>query len=663
METIKRYLQAQAEEYYLTGAAAAAGGSPGADAVNNASSSSSSTGDDGYYNNSEGGYDDDDEYSYVGYVPTTYDPDWWFTGCIIAGCLLINLSLPLWIYLGNCLGFDDRSRNIRRRNKKSMEGWENNNNNNPNQNNINNENINNNKNNDDNTIGEDILIKQLDDARSAISVGRYSYTPGDYGDEAKYHCNGGSVVSDSIARSRAGTHLGFTHHNYHHHGNHRPDAPGSVFSSTSGFADAVLFAKPKRSRQAGRRAGKTKRIITTKSSVMGDDCDDNGTTTGGGGSGKLDVRMAAEFTKAEIDIHQQRQQQQAASSATMFQQHKQEYNTITPTTSSEVDLGSAVDDSRCDASILSKLDADAISVQDAVDARDGINGKNTNNFGIIGGAGDNMLKNSYGCHHIPMLERLLEIVDWDKEMKKFLVLAGHYSVQGILVEILGLVEISLIGHLMGISSANAYIVVGIVTGFTGAITTGFYECAGILIPQANGTKNYVLIGRYMQLGMVLYCIAALPPAIFWCFYTEKVIIWYGFDAKTAAIGYKYLLVTLPNFFTYGIDAVLYEFLNSVGRHKYATKFTVVSSIVHTGIVAGMLFYGVKDLWVLGLFEMLSTIICLIINFAIMVCNGWLDDYWEGLFKTNGLKVRTYIYLILYDIYDTIRYDTIRYDRA
>ena len=648
MEMIKRYLQAQSEEYYLTGAAAAAGGSPDAD-----TSASSSTGDDaGYYNSDEGS---DDEYSYVGYIPTTYDPDWTFTGCIIAGCLLINLSLPLWIYLGNCLGFDDRSRNIRRRNKKSMEGWENNQNaNNENENENNDKNKNNDDNNNNNNIsGEDILIKQLDDARSAISVGRYSYTPGDYGDEARYHSNSftpgggngsGSVVSDSIARSRAGTHIGFTHHK------NRLDAPGgSVFSSTSGFTDAVLYAKPKRSRHAGRRAGKTKRIITTKSAVMGgDDCDDNGTTTGGG-SGKLDVRMAAEFTKAEIDIHQQRQQQ--AASTTVFQQqlNHQEYNTITPTTSSEIDSGSAVDDSRCDASILSKLDADAISVQDAVDARDG--GKN---FGIVGGAGDNMLKNSYGCGHIPMLERFLETVDWDKEMKKYITLAGHYSVQGIVVEILGLVEISLIGHLMGISSANAYIIVGITTGFTGTITTGFYECTGILIPQANGAKNYVLIGRYMQLAMVLYCIVALPAAIFWCFYTEKAIIWYGFDAKTAAIGYKYFLVTLPNFFTYGIDAVLYELLNTVGRHKYATTFTLVSSIAHTSIIAGMLFYGVKDLWVLGLFEMLSETICLIINFAIMVYNGWLDEYWEGLIKTNGLKVRT-----IHLIYDY----TIRQGRA
>mmetsp|Transcript_47298 Transcript_47298/g.51079 ORF Transcript_47298/g.51079 Transcript_47298/m.51079 type:complete len:129 (-) Transcript_47298:229-615(-) len=60
---------------------------------------------------------------YADYVPTATDPDWWFTVYIVAGCLLINLSLPLWIYLGKCCGFNERSRDRRRKSKAT--GWEN----------------------------------------------------------------------------------------------------------------------------------------------------------------------------------------------------------------------------------------------------------------------------------------------------------------------------------------------------------------------------------------------------------------------------------------------------------------------------------------------------------------------------------------------------------
>lgn len=597
METIRRYLEEPSPEAELdweTGAAASA------------VAAKASSPDDGY----------------ADYVPTANDPDWWFTVYIMVGCLLINLSLPLWIYLGKCFGFDDRSRNRRHKNKAT--GWENHNVNFDNDNNCNN-----NNNNYDSNIGEDILMKQLDEARSIIS-GCYSYAPG--GDGVYPHPPG-SAVSGSIARSRAGTHLGFNHHPHIMHG---PTSPGSVFSSTSGFTNAVLGAKPKRSKHAGRRAGKTKRIIVAKSAVIGDNEGNHGIQT----MGKLDVRMAAEYTKAEIDLLQQRQQVVAVAAQ---QQNESNCilntNTITPTTSSEIDIGSSIDDSRSDAapSILSKLDADAISVQDAVDARDGglspLGNCKTANYE----SDDNMMKSSYGCRN-SMFERLFEIADFDKEMKKYLALAGHYSIQGILVEVLGLVEIALIGHLMGIDQASAYIVVGVVTGMTGGIPTGFYECNGVLVPQANGANNYLMIGRYMQLGMIFYCITALPAAIIWCFYMEKTLLWWELDEVTAAMGQKYLFVILPTFFTDGIDAVLYEVLNTVGHQRYATGFTVVSSIIHTSVVAGMLFGGVKDLYILGLFEMISSVLCLIINFGIMVYKGWLDDYWEGLFKTNGLKV-------------------------
>mmetsp|Transcript_36906 Transcript_36906/g.41219 ORF Transcript_36906/g.41219 Transcript_36906/m.41219 type:complete len:1044 (+) Transcript_36906:450-3581(+) len=563
---------------------------------------------------------------YADYVPTATDPDWWFTVYIVAGCLLINLSLPLWIYLGKCCGFNERSRDRRRKSKAT--GWENQN---VNFDNDNDNNCNNNNNNYDSNIGEDILMKQLDEARSIIS-GCYSYAPG--GDGVYPHPTG-SAVSGSIARSRAGTHLGFNHHPHTMHG---PSSPGSVFSSASGFTNAVLSAKPKRSKHAGRRAGKTKRIMVAKSAVIGDNEGNHGIQT----MGKLDVRMAAEYTKAEIDLLQQRKQVVVAAAV----QQQNESNcivntntiTITPTTSSEVDLGSSVDDSRSDVapSILSKLDADAISVQDAVDARDGglspLGSCKTANYG----SDDNMMKSSYGFRN-PMYERLFEIVDWDKEMKKYLALASHYSIQGILVEILGLVEISLIGHLMGIDQASAYIVVGVVTGLTEGIPTGFYECTGVLVPQADGARNYLMIGRYMQLGILFYCVTALPAAIMWSFYMEKTLLWWGLDEVPAAMGQKYLLVVLPTFFTGGIDAVLYEVLNTVGYQRYATGFTVVSSVIHTSVVAGMLYWGVKDLYILGLFEMSSSVLCLILNFGIMVYMGWLDDYWEGLFKTNGLK--------------------------
>lgn len=536
---------------------------------------------------------EDWDFTYDGYVPGTIDPDWSFTIYIVVICLCVNLSLPLWIHLGKRWGFHDAHD---RRRRKAAE-WESpyskgNNGNNGN-------------NNNNNLSKDDVLLKQLDDARSVISG--HSFAPGSV--VGGNPVSPASVISGSVAMSRAGTHLGFLHRPNDLRGG---DA-ASVFSATSGFttsgfADALLAARPKRMPHA-RRHNKTKRIVSSKSCVNGEEESMCSVRK------KLDVRMAAEFKKAEMDLLKHRNQEKLGE--------------VTPTsTASDVDLGNVVDDNRSEAapSILSKLDADAISVRDAVDARDG--GKMPHFFG----------KSSDDSNYITAAwNKLMDIVVFDKEMKKYLALAGHYSAQGILEELLGVVEIAAIGRFMGIRAASAYIVVSTVTGFTGTITTGFYESAGVLIPQANGARNNLMVGRYMQLAILFYILTSLPGAVFWCFFTDDAVLFYKFDEETARMAQMYVYATLPGYFTYGIDAVLYELLNCTGHETYSTWFTLVSSCIHTGIVVGMLYTGVTDLYVLGLFETVSEVVCLTLNFTILVRNGWLDPYWKGLIKTNGLR--------------------------
>jgi hypothetical protein len=549
---------------------------------------------------------DSEDFSYDGYVPSTIDPDWTFTIMIIIGCLFLNLSLPLWIYLGKRFGFHETPESRRRR--KGGE-WETSYNKTGGGDNSN------------HPSGDDILLKQLDDARSVISG--YSYVPGGSVAGSAYAPSPASVMSGSVAMSRAGTHLSFHHGPNNSHGN--GDA-ASVFSTTSGFTEAILAARPKRMPHA-RRHARTKRIVVSKSCVNGDDGDSMSTHTHDHSiKQKLDVRMAAEFKKAEMDLLNHR------GLLSPYELGINYGESITPnTTASDIGSGIAFDDSRSQApSIMSKLDADAISVRDAVDARDGApmpleyNGKSG--------------KNSHGDSYASAAwSRFMEVVDFDKEMKKYLALAAHYSAQGFVEEILSIVEIAAIGKYMGLRQASAYIVVETITGFTGSITTGFYECAGVLIPQANGARNDLLVGRYMQLAILFYTITALPGAVFWSVFTDSAVMWYKFDEETARMAQLYVYATMPGYLTYGIDAVFYEFLNTVGYERYSTWFTFIGSCTHTGIIVAMLYGGVTDLYVLGLFETCSDIFLLAVNFTILVRRGWLDPYWEGLWYTNGLR--------------------------
>mmetsp|Transcript_18233 Transcript_18233/g.41998 ORF Transcript_18233/g.41998 Transcript_18233/m.41998 type:complete len:1052 (+) Transcript_18233:307-3462(+) len=550
-------------------------------------------------------WNDDSVFTYDGYVPDTVDPDWWFTIYIIVGCLFVNLSLPLWIYLGRRFGFHESPETRRRREAIEWEA------------NYIKEHGTNSK-----MSGNEVLLKQLDDARSVISG--YSHAPGgSVAGDGSYSAGPASVVSSlsraGTAISRAGTHLGF-HHRPH---NLMDRDTASVFSGTSGFTDAVLAARPRRMPHS-RRHQKLQRIVVSKSCVNGDDRSTSTMNT----KSRIDVRMAAEFKRAEMDLLLQRNQGSP--------QDKTNFKDLTPnTTTSDFDSGVVLDDTRSEVapSILSKLDADAISVRDAVDARDGTStlmyDVKASNYSTKG-----FKERSYFS---TFWDRLMTTANFDKEMKKYLWLAGHYSAQGILDEILAIVEIAVIGRFMGIRQVSAYIVVETITGFTGTITVGFFECVGVLIPQAHGARNNLMVGRYMQVAIIFYLLTALPSAIFWSFYTDDAVLWYKFDAETAQMAQWYLYATLPGYATYGIDSILYELLNTVGYESYSTWFTVIASCIHTGVVVGLLYAGVTDLYILGLVETFSDVFCLALNFGIMVRRGWLDPYWEGLFKTNGLK--------------------------
>lgn len=506
---------------------------------------------------------DGTDFTYEDYIPTTIDPDWWFTFLIIGGCLVLHLTLPLWIYVGRRMGFhqsDDDSR--------MSSVWK-----------ISHQN-------NDTSKDNDILLKQLDDARSVVS--------GYVDHDDVYSRSGHSRSGRSMARSHVGSDL-------------RGGDTGSV---VSGFKDAVLQARPKRTPQ--KRQHTSRRIVSSASSYG--DIDDRAVSSGGKKK-KLDVRMAAEYKKAEQEL--------AKSKST---------GKLGATITYSIASSDAFDDrSEIAPSVMSNLDADAISVKDAVDARDGASQMFDDS---------SHQKRIYPeTYWTSKFNNLLEIVAFDYEMKKFTKLAGHYTFQSIVSDILGIVEIAAMGRYLGVKAVGAYIVVDTVTGFTGCITTGFYECTGILIPQANGARNNLLVGRYMQLGIIFYLITALPSAVFWSFYVDDAVRWYQFDDATAEIALKYFWATLPGYVTYGIDAVLYEFLNTMGHQKYVSWFTIVSEPLYTGVFVALLHLGFTELYYIGILETFSGIVCLVINVGLMLRNGWLEQYWEGLVQTNGLKDR------------------------
>jgi Na+-driven multidrug efflux pump len=159
------------------------------------------------------------------------------------------------------------------------------------------------------------------------------------------------------------------------------------------------------------------------------------------------------------------------------------------------------------------------------------------------------------------------------------------------------------------------------------------------VPQADGAGNNLMMGRYLQIGIIFNILFHIPGYVVWWFYTYDTIIWFGFDEATAVISQNYVYSIMLALLAQNIEMCFLEFFDVIDREKYVTTYSVVTNILSTGIIVGLVFYGVTDMVELGLAQTAINFLLLFTNIIFIVCKGWLDDYTEGLVKSFGLKVR------------------------
>ena len=159
-----------------------------------------------------------------------------------------------------------------------------------------------------------------------------------------------------------------------------------------------------------------------------------------------------------------------------------------------------------------------------------------------------------------------------------------------------------------------------------------------MAPQADGSGNDLLVGRYLQIGIVFSILFQIPGMIIWSFYTYSTVIWFGFDENTAVIAQNYTYSILVYLMAEAINECFLAFFDVIDHEKYVTIFSVISACTTSGILVAMASFGVSNLVAIGLAQTLVTLTLLFVNIIFIVNQGWLDDYSEGLVKTSGLNV-------------------------
>jgi len=271
-------------------------------------------------------------------------------------------------------------------------------------------------------------------------------------------------------------------------------------------------------------------------------------------------------------------------------------------------------------SLMSRLSVEDVSMDDGVTEQQGVETR-------FDGLDTPYKRRSYW-------KVLLEASEWDSSLAS---LSGFYMVQGLVEKITAIIELAVISHLIGITEANAFIMVSFLFEVSGILVVGFQEAIGVLVPQADGSGNDLMVGRYLQIGIVFSILFQIPGFVIWSLYMYDVILWFGFDEITANIAQNYSYSIILYKLADDINECLITFLDVIDHEKYVTLYSVISQCLSAGAIIGLSLYGVTDMVAIGFAQAFVALLLLFVNTTIVVNKGWLDDYSGGLVKSFGLK--------------------------
>ena len=160
----------------------------------------------------------------------------------------------------------------------------------------------------------------------------------------------------------------------------------------------------------------------------------------------------------------------------------------------------------------------------------------------------------------------------------------------------------------------------------------------MLGPQASGVGNKLLVGRYLQLGVIFTILASIPGILIWCIFAKDTVLLFGFDEQTADMAQAYVYPLLFMVLIDGAFGVVLEFLEFTGHERYSTFATVMLHSMETLGLICTATLNVKDLMLLGVVQAFIALLVSLCNMGYILYKGWFDEYWEGCFVTNGLMV-------------------------
>lgn len=147
------------------------------------------------------------------------------------------------------------------------------------------------------------------------------------------------------------------------------------------------------------------------------------------------------------------------------------------------------------------------------------------------------------------------------ELRKQLCLAGPMIAVNFLNYSLLVVSIMFVGHLGELALAGAALASSFVAVTGWSLLQGMGCALETLCGQAYGAKNYQMVGVYLQRGMFVLFLTALPVAVVW-YNMTPILIAMGQNLEIAEKSGEFARFLLPSLFAYVVNQPLMKFLQA-----------------------------------------------------------------------------------------------------
>lgn len=225
----------------------------------------------------------------------------------------------------------------------------------------------------------------------------------------------------------------------------------------------------------------------------------------------------------------------------------------------------------------------------------------------------------------------------DAEMEKIIGLALPYTAHTIVVDVFGLLEIGIIGRLLGTSELSAYFATEFAISFATMFFHGILASLKVLVSQAHGAKNFGLAGTYVQIGIWTHHLLSLPLILIGWNNFDNIVLRLGLDEDTAESAEHYARFVLL-YEAFGIyDGALHCVMDVTGHEKYSAMSNGVRAFVSflTVLTVSAVYEG-AELWMVGAIHLIVKILFVFSNVCVIFHRQWLDEYWSEV-DINSLK--------------------------